>query len=127
MGNAHDELVSNGVWKPEEYSSNKKEQKERESETRTKVPPPPQHSDAKPNQIFEVSADRAYCEAGYLGLCVLAFLDGSPMNTDLSTQLALLEKVQYAPLNKGRLLQFMWADGLCRSSFGQQFDVSPDK
>jgi hypothetical protein len=114
------------MWKPEVYSASAKAKMEEASEHQA-PPQQPQHKNSKPNEIFEVSAGSDYCEAGYLGLCVLAVLDGSPLNTEHASQLALLEKVQYTPANKGRPLKFMWVDGLCHPTFGQPFDASPDK
>ncbi len=79
-------------------------------------------------EIFEVTSETPdYCSESKLGLCIVGFFDGSNQNADKEAQISVLREVQHAPSNKGRALHFMWADITCHPSFGQAFDISPDK
>ena len=82
----------------------------------------------EPNEIFQVTPDTSeYCPTTFIGLCVIAMLDGTPEAGDVRAgQLDILSSVQYLPANKGRPLLFMWLDGYCHAEVAQTFDVSAD-
>jgi len=79
----------------------------------------------KTQPLFEYTAETAdACSDSKLGLCVIALLDGSPLNEDKAAQLKILEEVQKRPSNKGRALHFMWVDLTCHPKFGEFFGKS---
>eukprot|EP00038_Savillea_parva_P020208 m.30662 g.30662 ORF g.30662 m.30662 type:complete len:513 (+) comp4734_c0_seq1:103-1641(+) len=81
----------------------------------------------KTQPLFEYTAETAdACAEDKLGLCVVAILDGSPLNPDKDAQLQVLRDVQESPSNKDRVLHFMWVDQSCHPSFAQDFGVSAD-
>ena len=129
LANAFQELVESGTWAPEKFSPKAKQAKEERSKSGEKPSKSRQQEFSKPNKIFEISADTAdFCENSYLGLCVIAFLDGSPEGSaDRAKYLQVLEKAQYAPSNKGRPLKFMWIDAPCHPTFGNALETSVDR
>ncbi|EGD72794.1 hypothetical protein PTSG_12188 [Salpingoeca rosetta] len=85
-------------------------------------------NDVEREDVFEVTAETPdFCSENQLGLCIIAFLDGSPANQDKDTQIDVLKQVQSDPANKGRILRFMWVDQVCRPDLGQAFGVDIDK
>lgn len=78
--------------------------------------------------MFEVTPHTpTACDDNKLGMCIILFTDGATSAlAQRQPQIALLEKIQNLPSNKGRPLHFMWVDAKCRPEFGQPFDVSPD-
>lgn len=90
---------------------------------------------------FELTPELApkVCKSGSMGLCIIAFLDGSSFNTDREAQIQALEavsprvvdsadklKVRTSSLFKGRHLTFAWVDLPCHPSYAQALDINID-
>lgn len=79
---------------------------------------------AKMVPLYEYTSDTAdACATGKLGLCILTFIDGSPLNQEKEAQLQVIRDVQEAPSMKGRVLTFVWIDQTCHSSVAEYFNV----
>jgi len=120
LATVQNELEQSGFFKKQEEfdipgkkSADKKEKKA------------PAGAVIKTQPLFEYTAETAdACSDSKLGLCVIALLDGSPLNPDKEAQLKILEDVQKRPANKGRALHFMWVDLTCHPKFGEFFGKS---
>ncbi len=85
---AQRDLIESGDWDPKKFAK-EPEQFQQKKEAH--------HDEFKPNKIFELTPDvQNYCPPSFLGLCVIAMIDGAPENDQKQKQLEILEKVNIA-------------------------------
>lgn len=124
LATAYNELDKAGVIS-EAFASLSGKRDSKSSKGKKEREPEPVQFEQK--ELFEITAETPdYCSESKLGLCIVGFYDGSPLNANKEEQLKVLRDVQAAPSSKGRALHFMWVDITCHSAFGQAFDVAPD-